>query len=248
MLEDFKLIINEFEKINEKGYVKGVNNNLLNSCGLTFESLLDIKPNSNKEPDYKDIEIKTSTRFSNYPITLFTSTFNGLRDNESQYILENYGIFDKEFTKYKVFNISLKYNKLVKYDNYYLKLIKKNDGIIVEVYTLDYKLIDEIAYIDYKSIQERLELKLKKMVLILASKKILNNQLYFRYYRINCYILKNFEDFKTAIKLNDIKVSISLRFDRSNELLGKNRNKGLIFSIKKDRIFSIFKLIYSKEN
>lgn len=230
------------------GYVKGINNNLLNSCGLTFESLLNIKPNSNIEPDYNGIEIKTSTRFSSYPLPLFTSTFDGFRENESKYILDKYGVFDKTFTEYKVFNLALKYNSLVKYENYYFKLIEDDDGIAVEVYNIDLKLIDEIAYINYDTIKERLELKLKKMVLVLASKKVVDEQLYFRYYRINCFTLKDFENFKTAIKMNNLNISISLRFDRSEKLLGKNRNKGLIFTIKKDRISSIFELVYSKEN
>lgn len=52
------------------------------------------------------------------------------------------------------------------------------------------------------------KLKSKKMVLIKASKKKEDNNLYYRYYQIDCYILKDFENF-------------ILRFDRSSNLLGK---------------------------
>ena len=86
------------------------------------------------------------------------------------------------------------------------------------------------------------------MVLIKASKKKEENDLYYRYYQIDCYVLKDFVNFIEAIKNDDLKISISLRFDRSYNLLGKNRNKGIIFAIKKDGISSIFKLINSKNN
>lgn len=248
MKKYFDDIIKLFKDISSKGYVKAINNNPYNSCGLTFEHLLNINPNSSIFPDYKEIEIKTSTRFSNFPVSLFSSTFIGYHEYESDYILNNYGIYDKVYKDKKIFNIALKYNKPVEYGNHYFELRILDDGIATYVYNQDNILIDKIGYIDFDTIRTRAEIKVKKMVLIKASKKKENNDLYYRYYQIDCYILKEFENFIDAIKSGDLKISVSLRFDRSSNLLGKNRNKGLIFSIRKDGISSIFKLINSKNN
>lgn len=46
MNEQFQELIQKFNEINEKGYIKGINNNLFNSCGLTFEKLLYKKADS----------------------------------------------------------------------------------------------------------------------------------------------------------------------------------------------------------
>lgn len=248
MKKDFDDIMHLFMNISSKGYVKAVNNNPYNSCGLTFEHLLSINPNCSIFPDYKEIEIKTSTRFSNFPVSLFSSTFIGYHEYESNYILSNYGIYDKVYKDRKVFNLALKYNKLVEYGDYYFELKMTEDGIVTYVYDKNKSFIDKIGYIDFDTIKTRAEMKVKKMVLIKASKKKENNDFYYRYYQIDCYILKEFENFIIAIQNGDLKLSISLRFDRSSNLLGKNRNKGLIFAIKKDGISSIFKLVYSKNN
>lgn len=248
MKKDFDDIMHLFMDISSKGYIKGINNNPYNSCGLTFEHLLNINPNSSIFPDYKDIEIKTTTRFSNFPVSLFSSTFIGYHEYESDYILNTYGTYDKVYKDRKVFNIALKYNKLVEYGEHYFELKMLEDGIVTYVYNQDKSLIDKIGYIDFDTIRTRAEMKVKKMVLIKASKKKEENNLYYRYYQIDCYVLKDFVNFIKAIKNDDLKISISLRFDRSYNLLGKNRNKGIIFAIKKDGISSIFKLINSKNN
>ncbi len=248
MKRDFEDIIKLFKDISSKGYIKAINNNPYNSCGLTFEHLLNINPNTSIFPDYKEIEIKTSTRFSNFPVSLFSSTFIGYHEYESDYILNNYGIYDRVYKDRKVFNLALKYNELIEYGDYYFELKVLDDGIVTYVYNQDKILIDKIGYIDFYTIKTRADIKIKKMVLIKASKKKEDNNLYYRYYQIDCYILKDFENFIKAIKNDDLKITISLRFDRSSNLLGKNRNKGLIFAIKKDGISSIFKLINSKNN
>ena len=41
-------LIDKFYAINDNGYVKGINNNVINSAGLTFEHLLSKKADSKK--------------------------------------------------------------------------------------------------------------------------------------------------------------------------------------------------------
>lgn len=69
MRQEFFQIIEEFLKLNEKGYVESISKEK-NSCGLTLEHLLGKEPDSMFFPDYNGVELKTTTRFSGYNINL----------------------------------------------------------------------------------------------------------------------------------------------------------------------------------
>lgn len=69
-------LINNFNLISQKKWIKSIVNNT-SGVGLTFEYLLGKLPDSMFFPDYYGIEIKCTTRFSRYPITLFTKAFDG---------------------------------------------------------------------------------------------------------------------------------------------------------------------------
>ena len=73
---DFRRLFDEFKRIANIRWVKGVNN-YTNSVGLTFESLLGKKTDSLIFPDYYGIEIKCSQRFSRFPVSLFSVSFDG---------------------------------------------------------------------------------------------------------------------------------------------------------------------------
>ena len=49
-----------------------------------------------------------------------------------------------------------------------------------------------------------------KLALIYASKKKINNDLYFRYYKIECFCLKDFATFLDLIKKDIIKITLLL--------------------------------------
>ena len=134
MYKEFDDIVTKFKEINSKGYIKGINNNLLNSAGLTLEDLLGKKPDSLFFPDYKGLEIKTTQRFSGYPITLFTTSFDGPSIFESNYILNTYGKYDVQYKDKKVLMTSLYFNKKILYNNYYFQLVfdDKNEFIYIK--------------------------------------------------------------------------------------------------------------------
>ena len=71
----------------------------------------------------------------------------------------------------------------------------KQKKIILEIYDLQYNLIESKAYIDYQTIQTRLYLKISSLAIVYASKKIMDNTPYFRYYLITIYKLKSFNKF-----------------------------------------------------
>ena len=250
MESNFKSLVIKFKEINKKGYIKGINNNLINSAGLTLENLLNKKADSLFFPDYKDIEIKCTQRFSRYPISLFSLSFDGPELFESNYLLENYGKYDNLIKSKKILITKLKYKeKILVYNKYHFELdidyTKKK--LYINIYDLNNNFIESRGFIDFDSLEKRTNIKLKKLALIFASKKIINNNLWFRYYKINCYKFKNFNTFLDLIKTNDIEITLMLRIGRSGKNLGKNKSKNILFMINKNNISKLFNKIYSYE-
>ena len=74
-------LLSKLKKIHVQGYVPGVKHGDTD-VGMTLENLLGIKPNADKAPDYKGIELKTSRKLGkavasiskNKKVTLFTNT------------------------------------------------------------------------------------------------------------------------------------------------------------------------------
>ena len=141
MNNNFKELIDRFKEINNKGYVKGINNNLINACGLTFESLLDKKPDSMFFPDFKDIEIKSTQRFSRYPCLY-----------ENNYILQTYGKRDSLYSSKKTLITNLKFREKIKVGDYYFELdIDENrKRIFVNIYNPRKILIEKRCFISFK--------------------------------------------------------------------------------------------------
>ena len=74
-------LLSKLKKIHAQGYVPGVKHGDTD-VGMTLENLLGIRPNADKAPDYKGIELKTSRKLGkavasiskNKKVTLFTNT------------------------------------------------------------------------------------------------------------------------------------------------------------------------------
>ena len=250
MSEEFNNLVEKFKEINSKKYVKGINNNLINSAGLTFEQLLGKKADSMFFPDFEGIEIKCTQRYSHYPIGLFSLAFEGPELFETSKILKKYGYRDYIFFGYKKLIGTLKYNEKTLIGRRYFEIFINEEmkKIYLKIYNINNKLLATRGFIDFNTIKNRLETKLNNLSLIYASKKKENNDLYFRYYKIQCFTLKDFETFIKLIKEDVIKITIMLRFSRNYNSLGKNKNKGLMFAIEKDKIDYLFNKIYSYEN
>lgn len=242
--ETQKELLNKFIKISKRKWIKGINQST-NSVGLTFESLLDKNPDSMYFPDYYGIEIKCTQRFSRYPINLLSLAFDGPELYEMNRLLTTYGKKDIIYKNALQLQGSIYINKYNKINNNYfkLKIDNQNKKIIICVYDLNYQLIEEKTYIEFNTIKSRIELKLSNLALVYASKKIIDESKYFRYYKIIIYELKSFETFIKLLETDQIKVSLIGRVSRSGEEKGRQRNKNLVFSIEKESIELLFNKI-----
>ena len=94
-------LIKEFHRIKDKGWIKSISKST-GSIGITFENELNRKQNSSILPDYYDIEIKCYSKYTIYPITLFSTSFDGPNQFELRRIVEKYGYVDKIYKDKKI--------------------------------------------------------------------------------------------------------------------------------------------------
>ena len=249
-MNTYKELIKEFKSICNKRWIKGVNT-FTNSVGLTFESLINKNADSMYFPDYKGIEIKCTQRFSRYHITLFSLSFDGPSLFEMNEILKKYGKNDFFYKDKKQLNVTLNCkNNILVNNKYYFKLEVSDfeKRIYLLIFDKTNKLIERNSYIEFGTLKKRLELKLSLLALVFASKKLINNHPYFRYYKITIYKLLSFENFIDLIKKNIIIISLVGRVSRSGLEAGRQRNKNLVFQIDKNNISKLFKTIETYNN
>ena len=243
--DNFNELIEKFNYINSKGYIKGINNNA-NSCGLTFEKELGKNADSAFLPDFKDIEIKCKQKGSRFGIKMFSLAFNGPFLYESYYILKKYGKEDKELPGKNTMYIKLKYGKKVLYNNHYFELgiDYENQLLFMNIYDINLKFLGKRGYILFDILKNRVDLKTKKLAYISVYRKKLNNDVYFKYYQISCYKSKGFDVFLKMIEEGIIKCTLSLRYSKSKNTYGKNKSSGVMFFIAESNMEKIFEKIY----
>lgn len=220
-----------------------MNNGTNGVVGLTFEKLISKEPDSMFFPDYYGTEIKCTTRFSGYPITLFTIAFDGETFYEMNRLLEKYGKQDTIYKDKKILISNLVVNKKILVNNKYyfeIKLDYYNKKLFLAIYDINKNLIEKSSYIDFSSLKTHLELKLSRLALVYASKKRIENDNYYRYYKMIIYELKSFETFLELLNKNIIKVEIVGRVSRSGSEKGRQRNKNLVFKLPKENITYLF--------
>ena len=251
MNDDFNDLIEKFLQINNLGYVKGVSNNLVNAAGLTFEYLLGKKADSNYLPDYKSIEIKCTQRFSRHPITLFTLSFDGPTTYESNYLLETYGKPDAIVKDKRILVVDLELKeKVLVYNKYFFELNIDyiENKLLINIFDKNMNYIESRGFISLDVVRDRIDTKLKNLAIIYASKKNINENLFFRYYQIICCSYKGFNNFLNLIESGDIRFTLLLRVGKTERDFGKNKNKNMVFQISKNSISKLFDILYSYED
>lgn len=153
------------------------------------------------------------------------------------------------YKDYKKLTIGLKLNKKISINNkYYFELKIDNEKIYIKIYNSEQVPIENRGYIYLDSIKKRFLIKLNKLALIYASKKKINNDLYFRYYKIECFKYQGIDSFIKCLEQETIKVSLILRFSRNKDTFGKNKNKNFVFTISKNELDLLFDKVYYEEN
>lgn len=246
MDKEFDEFIKKFKRISKKRWIKGLGNNT-SSNGLTFEKELGKKADSLYFPDYYGLELKCTSRWSRYPINLFSVTFDGPTFPEINRIVSKYGWPDKDFKNKKVLFVDVKYNDYTNVKNKYkfkFQFDNEKNKLYLCVYDMNNNLVEKESFVYTLSIYNHLMLKLQNLVIIYSSKKKENDELWFRYYKMQLYKLKNFDTFLELIERDLIKISIISRISKSGYKKGKYANKNIVFFIKKENIELLFDKVY----
>lgn len=245
---DFKTIIDKFNVISNKGWIKAVNNSL-GAIGLTFEHELNKDPDNDFFPDFNTVEIKCLGRYSKYPIGLFACSFDGPEEYEISRIAQLYGYYDSMFNDKKVLYVPLRFNQYsIAKSSYVFKLQYSNDRIYLCVYDINHNLIEKKSFIFINTLYQHFMIKLQNLALVRASKKIIDNTKYFRYYKISLYKLISFDNFLNLLMKDIITVNLVCRLSKSGYKIGRYSNQSLVFQIKPCHLNMLYNLVYSCEN
>ena len=248
MDSNIKNLISNFHAISQKRWIKGAYaNNNIGNVGLTFEQEINKNPDNMYFPDYEGIEIKCTTRYSNFPLFLFSTSFDGPSYPEMDRLIEKYGYRDSTFTDKKVLfeDFNYKSTHIVNQQWIFkLEINKQEDKLYLCVYNLKNELIEKQSFVYLQTLYNHLMLKLNTLAIIKASKKNIDNEKYFRYYELSIYKIISFEKFLELLQKQLIHVSIVGRISKSGERTGQYRNKNLEFKIKKENVELLFNKIY----
>ena len=250
MNDEVKKLIDNFKIIANKKWIKSVSRGF-GSIGLTFEKELSKSPDAFYFPDYYGTEIKCTSRYSRYPLFLFTVAFDGPSFPEINRIVEKYGYPDKNYPDKNVLFEKVCCNKKSLVNDCYKFKLDVDDikeKLYLCVYDLNDELIERESFVYLKTIEEHLTLKFNRLAVVSASTKKIEDEKYFRYYKIDIYKLISFERFLRLLKFGVIEVSLISRISKSGEDSGRYRNKNLVFSIKKNNLEKLFNNIYSYDN
>lgn len=240
MNDDFIEFKSKFNLIKQRGYIKSLYKDN-GGAGKMFETLLNKKLDNKSLPDFKNIEIKTTTGLNKYPITLFSctpskSTYSS--EKVLEYLINNYGY--NVSNNCKCLMINIQENKIKYCKNKYGFMIKvsyKWKKIYLCIF-YNRRIFDTSIYWHFNDIKNIFDKKLKYLVCVRYHNRIINNEKYFYYERSYCYCLKNFEDIIFAIKQGII--SINLNLSISNGIL---RYHGINFVIYENDLEKIYNVI-----
>lgn len=197
-------------------------------------------------PNYQGIEIKCTTRFSRYPISLFSKSFDDPSFFEMNRLINTYGTEDNIYKGRKILMANLKVNEKISINNNYyfeLKIDKKKGKIYINIYDNNNKLIENEPYISFNSLKEHLEVKLTNLAIVYASKKEIDDKINYRYYKMCIYKLISYDKFIELLENSIIKTSIIRRISLSGNEEGRQRNKNLLLQIQKENILDLFNTI-----
>ena len=235
----------EFEKIKKMGYVKSTRSGFT-GIGKTFEDLIGKNEDTLETPDYHGIEIKTKKSYSKSYTTLFNATPKGENEFEIKRLCNTYGYPDKILKNKKVLAVSVQANCSTLVANRFLFKLQvdyKKKKIFLDIRSRDMNLLEKNVYWDFETIKEKLEKKLLYLAYIKAWPKKFSGIEYYKYYDIQFYQLKKFEEFLKLIEQGIIRITFKIGVFREGIRKGEIHDRGTGFEIQETDLEKLFSLV-----
>lgn len=240
-MDTFNILKEKFKEINNKGYIKSVNN-YKNGGGLTLESELESTGGDFNIPDFYDIEIKSAYKFRFQDLELFNSAPDGKHFPAAPWLSEQFGYPDKDYKNIKVFKGNVfgnKFNYIGLRFEYKLHIDRLNQKIVLNIYK-NRTLINNDIYWDFDSLKEKLERKDRKIALFIFNKKKIGPTYYYKYEQLMMYELKNFDTFLDLIENGIVFVTFKTGVHKSGKYVGTFSDHGTAFRIEIKNIRLLF--------
>lgn len=245
MQKNISKLQKEFERIKQKGYIKGICNNF-SSIGRTFEHELNLPENTFSIPDYYGIEIKTRRAYTKSYITLFTTVPDGENLFEIERLKNTYGYPSRKDRNYKVLYIEAYGNKTnfagIKYQ-YKIDVSRSERKIYLTVFNRYNDIIERKIYWSFDSLKEKLNTKLQFLAVVSAWPNKIDGWNYFKYYKMEIYKLKDFNTFINLIENGTIKVTIKIDIHLNEKNYGKTYDHGCGFTIEQHNLTKLYNII-----
>lgn len=231
----------KFKVIKKMGYIKSCNNQS-RSAGITFEKLVGKEQDEFFVPDYKGIEIKAKKGYSKSRITLFSANPDSMYLYALKNLVETYGVDKKRFIT--------ELSSIVKhrYNGHYFQIFVdwENKRVVLLIFDRFYNLISDEVYWTFSLLEERINLKLKKLALVKCCTKRKDKVEYYWYYCINFYKNINFLNLLMAIEKGIITIRFKLGPFLSGPRKGEIHNHGIDFAILENDLKEIYDPVFKK--
>ncbi len=231
-MDNFFKLKNKINEIKKLGWIK-CENSYSNIAGIKFEKLLGKEIENFPIPDFNGIEIKTKCKSSKSKITLFSATPDSFLF-ENKRIVELYGYPDKQLPQYKVLNNHVSSKTLTYIGNNHnlgIEVDWENRKVILNVYYGQLQLIDNLTSWSFDLIEEKINLKLKKLCYVKADKINYKNNTYVKYSNDSYYKMKSIKTFFELIENGNIWITFKLGVFKSGKKIGKLHDHGTSFEI-----------------
>tara|TARA_Y200000002_G_scaffold96838_1_gene78310 strand:- start:1665 stop:2843 length:1179 start_codon:yes stop_codon:yes gene_type:complete len=228
----FDELLEKMIQIYKMGYIKsaGIGHKAI---GETLESILGIKPNASKRPDYKGIELKVSRNSKNRS-NLFSKTPNWKlsRLKGTKDILNERGVFSEKKNRIGL-NNTLKAN-IPNSQNMLLRIDERNN-FLRQNYISESKEIEDVLWL-IDELKNSLLIKHPKSFWVKADVDIRNNWQYFKYKKIKYTQSPNPNFFIPLIESKIITVDYLMHFKDN----GAARDHGYLFKILPENLDKLF--------
>ena len=108
------------------------------------------------------------------------------------------------------------------------------------VYNKNNNLIDKDTFWYFSDVKQTLYRKMKFLALIKAWPREINKKIYYKYYDIKFYKIKDFEIFLKLINTGYIRLDIQLGVFKSGPKLGQEHDHGMNFGIKECNLLKLY--------
>ena len=241
MNTQLKKLYATFLDIKNRGYLKTMRQGST-GVGYTFEQLLGKKEDNLPFPDYNGIEIKTVVYYHKRIIHLFHLAPDGDYLFATKIALEKLGHGGKNFYGNKILNATINAKEYSRYGKNWIKLYVNWEKEKIELLAHDLygEKIELPVSWSFESIKNILLIKLNKLAIVKAKKKVIDNCDYFLYNYIMFYDLKGFEEYMKLIEDGTVSIRFNIGIYKDGYNKGKIHDRGTNFFILEKDIEKLF--------